>query len=151
MDSANKSDACYIIQVHVVDETCWTGSECHLHKPYWLAPCYWVFPPSSLHKPSTWVPSWFFGLLTPEDGLTGCPIMSLRNYHYSLCNDQEQHSSQMHTDCNGGIIKPILYVTFKLFAYHTKEPSHEPTCLTHHTLKIRQEYYSVKWLVPQAL
>jgi len=48
LDSTNKSDVCYIIQVHEVDETWKTGSECHLYKPYWLAPCYCLFTSHTL-------------------------------------------------------------------------------------------------------
>jgi len=34
-----------------------------------------------------------FGFLVPEDGPIGCPEMSVRNYHHSLCNNPEEQFS----------------------------------------------------------
>jgi len=101
LDSTNKSDVCYIIPVNEVDKTRKTGSECHLHKPYWLAPCYRVFSPPTIFPTSTQHlgSQLSFWILDPLKMLsTGCPVMSARNYHYLLCNDPEERSSQMHTD-----------------------------------------------------
>ena len=34
-----------------------------------------------------------FGVLNSMDGTDGCPETSVRNYHYSLCNNPEERSS----------------------------------------------------------
>jgi hypothetical protein len=45
-----------------------------------------------------WVPySGFKKTLDTEDGTTGCPETSVRNYHYSLRNNPEERISQDHT------------------------------------------------------
>jgi hypothetical protein len=42
------------------------------------------------------IPYWYFGndrFFTPETRLIGCPNMLVRNYHYSLHNNPDEHSS----------------------------------------------------------
>jgi len=44
-------------------------------------------------------------------GPKGCPGTSVRNYHYTLRNDPEEHSSHL---LGGGSLKSFLYVFWRV-------------------------------------
>ena len=68
----------------------------HLYQPYWLTPHYWDISPthSSLYKLCIWTTGFLLDSWPLRMGPTGCPEMSVRNYHYLLRNNPEEHSSQ---------------------------------------------------------
>jgi hypothetical protein len=51
---------------------------------------------------------------TPEDGTNRLPQMSVRNYHYMLHNNPEEHSSHLHHDYVG----PCALIELILQTYH---------------------------------
>jgi hypothetical protein len=75
-------------------------------------------------------------LLAPSSGVkmgpTGCPETSVINYHYSLCNNPEEHSSLLFRTYSGLIFKEntreesilhiVLYWVYKLYGYHFCTP-----------------------------
>jgi hypothetical protein len=58
-------------------------------------------------------------------GLIGCPEMSVRNYHYSLCNNPEECSPHL-------LLRTILSNIFYVFnfAIHSLEDPHYTLSLT---------------------
>jgi len=52
-------------------------------------------PHSSLYKLCIGATSYLLDSWTLRMGLIGCPKMLVRNYHYSLCNNPEEHSSKL--------------------------------------------------------
>jgi len=50
------------------------------------------------------------GFLTLKMGPIGCPETSVRNYHYSLCNNPEERSSHLLHGGSFNLLKPTGYV-----------------------------------------
>ena len=68
-----------------------------LPQPYWLTQCYWDFslPTYSLYKLQIGAIGFLLDSWTLRMGPIGCTEMSVRNYHYLLCNNPEEGSSQV--------------------------------------------------------
>ena len=69
----------------------------HVNEPYWLAPCNWelvtthtlLYINRILGFLAFFLDSWPLKM-----GQIGCPKISVSNYHYSPCNNPEDHSSR---------------------------------------------------------
>jgi hypothetical protein len=79
-------------------------TDCHtslhpdsLHQPYWLTEYYWDFslPTYSLYKLQIGATGFLLDSWTLRMGPIGCTETSVRNYHYLLCNNSEERSSQV--------------------------------------------------------
>ena len=85
---------------------------------YWLTFRYYLsLPYSRIQK--TKKKDFFFDSLTLEDGTTGCPETSVRNYHYTLHDATEERRSQcwviylIHTVKGyNWYLSPFLYISF---------------------------------------
>jgi len=68
----------------------------HLQQPHWLTPYYWDFPHwphFSLYKFHIGATGFLLDSWTLRVGSRGCPETSVRNYHYSLHKNPEEHIS----------------------------------------------------------
>jgi len=102
-------------------------------------------PHSSLYKLCIGATSFLLDSWTLRMGLIGCPQMSVRNYHYLLCNNPEEHSSELlrsgslksctHYSCQ---ILIKLEFSWQIFKKYTTIKCHENPSSGSRVLQCRQ-------------